>query len=245
MLKLTLKRLLISRPWTFQDQVISRKHKEIETSTFGAGGQAKVVDFRGDFFDDSSPQSPAFLSPASHFDELAHPREFRRNIGNFAGGTTGKTTRVNATTRLLRFSRAVSLLRPSALQVGRSLARRRCDFFLLRCERARRRTFHDWRSAAVSPRDLAKHGFYFTGVDDVVQCVFCLGVLDAWNAADDDAAPREQYPARRHRRQLPHCPFVRGFDVHNVPGGNDQDELQGSRDLGLYVRLHCRLLSFS
>ena len=77
---------------------------------------------------------------------------------------------------------------------------------------------------------LPRKDSFFTGVADLIQCVFCRGVLDGWDGGEADGIPEDQYLAYRHRRHLPHCPFVRGFDVHNIPGG-DQDERQGAEDL--------------
>jgi len=237
MLKITLTRLLVSRPWTnrghFKSKSTHSKDEDIETPAPGANEQPTLVDRRRDFSDDS--QSATSLSRGFHLDEFAYA--FKRSCNNLASIScklNGRTTRVGTTAEGLSY--AVSLLFP-LLHIGQLLDRRRYDFMLLRVERARRRTFHAWQNGAVSPRDLARDGFYFTGVDDVVQCVFCLGVLDGWYVEDDDGIPRDQYPARRHRHQLSYCPFVRGFDVHDVPD-NDHDEPEGAGDLGLHVRLH-------
>jgi len=121
--------------------------------------------------------------------------------------------------------------------VGDVVRGQQSDFVLLSGETARRRTYSDWQNAAVTSRALAKDGFYFTGrpIADVVQCIFCLGVLDGRDADDGGGIPGDQYQAYRHRRHLSHCPFVRGFDVDNIPD-SDHDELQAVEDFRLEDR---------
>jgi len=85
------------------------------------------------------------------------------------------------------------------------------DFELLRSERVRLLTFHDWPERAaqiVEARQLAQTGLYFTGQADRVQCVFCRGFLRNWVQGDQ--------PADEHRRHFPDCAFVRGQQVGNV-----------------------------
>jgi hypothetical protein len=91
------------------------------------------------------------------------------------------------------------------------------DVRLLR-ENVRRETFHDWTSTGVEPRDLAKDGLFYTGRQDQVQCVFCRGVLAEWTR---DLGPVQA----RHKRCFPHCTFVRGIDLRNIPCDENGDEL--------------------
>lgn len=53
----------------------------------------------------------------------------------------------------------------------------------------------------VSPRDLAKDGFYYTGIDDKVQCTHCGGILSGWCEGD--------IVALEHRQHFPNCPWVK------------------------------------
>lgn len=73
-------------------------------------------------------------------------------------------------------------------------------------------TFSDWPATAkVAATDLARAGFFYTGGTDRVQCAFCHGYLRNW--VDGDT------PDGEHRRHFPHCPFVCGTTVNNVPIG--------------------------
>lgn len=80
----------------------------------------------------------------------------------------------------------------------------------LRFERNRLATFKKWPSGAkVSPADLAKSGFSYTGSGDRVQCVFCKGILRNWEEGDR--------PHIEHRKHFPRCSLVLGIDSGNVP----------------------------
>ena len=80
----------------------------------------------------------------------------------------------------------------------------------MRSEEARLMTYTRWPNhAAVSPDDLARAGFFYTGSNDRVQCAFCENVLRNWEAGDN--------PTFEHRRHFPRCRFVLGQDVGNVP----------------------------
>ena len=63
--------------------------------------------------------------------------------------------------------------------------------------------------AKAQPEELAKSGFIFTGVKNIVQCVFCNVRINNW--AHDDC------PDEKHRRRFRECPFIRGLQVGNVP----------------------------
>ena len=93
----------------------------------------------------------------------------------------------------------------------------------LKSEANRLRTFKGWpKGSCVSPVDLAKAGFFYTGKDDRVQCEFCQGVLRNWEAGGDN-------PIFEHRKHFPRCPFVQMFDVLNVPISN-QTAIQRLKD---------------
>jgi len=59
------------------------------------------------------------------------------------------------------------------------------------------------------PADLASAGFVFTGDRDLVRCVFCGQYVGNWE--------EEDFPITEHRSLFPHCPFVQGHDVGNIP----------------------------
>ena len=98
------------------------------------------------------------------------------------------------------------------------------DYAKMKEERSRLLTFRDaWsQEVPVTPAQLARAGFFFTGVADRVKCAFCFGALRNWE--DGDCAMRE------HALYFPNCPFVIGEEVGNVPmetndsiGTNDVD----------------------
>ncbi|XP_067675407.1 baculoviral IAP repeat-containing protein 7-like isoform X2 [Haliotis asinina] len=85
----------------------------------------------------------------------------------------------------------------------------------LKSEETRLQTFEHWPLAsAIKPEQLAKTGFYYIGPSDRVKCVFCNGILKSWLPNDD--------PATEHRFHFPHCPFLQGKDVGNVPMATEQ-----------------------
>ncbi|MEO5351469.1 MAG: baculoviral IAP repeat-containing protein, partial [Magnetococcus sp. YQC-3] len=60
--------------------------------------------------------------------------------------------------------------------------------------------FTVWSSRAVSPRALAKAGFFYFKEKDLVQCPFCFGILGDWVPSDD--------PFEEHKKFFPNCPFI-------------------------------------
>jgi hypothetical protein len=58
-------------------------------------------------------------------------------------------------------------------------------------------------------KDLAKFGFYWTGLDDTVQCKFCQIRIYEWEP--EDTALGE------HRKHSPNCRFINGCNVSNIP----------------------------
>ncbi|XP_008176870.2 inhibitor of apoptosis protein-like isoform X2 [Chrysemys picta bellii] len=67
-------------------------------------------------------------------------------------------------------------------------------------EDARLCTFQTWPLTFLSPTDLAKAGFYYTGPGDKVACFTCGGQLSNWEPKDNAMS--------EHRRYFPNCPFV-------------------------------------
>ncbi|KAM6953277.1 E3 ubiquitin-protein ligase XIAP isoform 2-T2 [Aplochiton taeniatus] len=83
-------------------------------------------------------------------------------------------------------------------------------------EDTRLQTFSLWPPIApVRPRDLAEAGLYCLGEGDRVQCFCCGGVLGGWEAGDTAWG--------EHSKHFPHCFFILGHDVSNVPSHRDLD----------------------
>lgn len=94
-----------------------------------------------------------------------------------------------------------------------NIDRARPDYELLKIEQNRLNTFYDWPPTAnARPVELAAEGFFYTGSDDRVQCVFCRVVIKAWNPSD--------IPSVEHKKHYPRCPFVSGLEVGNITIGS-------------------------
>lgn len=78
----------------------------------------------------------------------------------------------------------------------------------LKYEKNRLETFIEWPIPMLSPRDLAANGFYYLRREDHCACIFCRGIIGAWEIGD--------YPNFEHNRHFPDCPFLRGEPVGNV-----------------------------
>ncbi|XP_014770937.1 E3 ubiquitin-protein ligase XIAP isoform X2 [Octopus bimaculoides] len=68
-------------------------------------------------------------------------------------------------------------------------------------------TAHFPKSHIISPIELAKNGFEYTGIGDRVRCVYCQGMLDDWQLGDS--------VEKEHRRHFPYCPFVQERDMND------------------------------
>ncbi|XP_042859309.1 baculoviral IAP repeat-containing protein 2-like [Penaeus japonicus] len=96
-------------------------------------------------------------------------------------------------------------------------------------EAVRRLTFARWDESQLDSTQLARSGFFFTGVKDHVQCIICLGILGCWTPGED--ADEE------HRRQFPTCPLANGEPTGNIPvDASSRDGAEGRlyRLLGEY-----------
>jgi hypothetical protein len=63
-------------------------------------------------------------------------------------------------------------------------------------------SFKEWPATlSQQPADLAKAGFYYFGIKDMVKCFFCNGGLKNWDHNDD--------PFQDHVRWFPKCQFIR------------------------------------
>jgi hypothetical protein len=78
----------------------------------------------------------------------------------------------------------------------------------LRYEKERLETFIEWPVPWLCPKELAADGFYYLRTHDHCACVFCRGIVGAWEVGDT--------PRGEHKRHFPHCPFIRGQVVGNV-----------------------------
>ncbi|XP_017799080.1 PREDICTED: putative inhibitor of apoptosis [Habropoda laboriosa] len=64
----------------------------------------------------------------------------------------------------------------------------------------RLQTFTNWPvTLIVSPKKLARAGFYYLQHDDEVKCAYCGGILMNWKSDDN--------PDKAHRENFPHCDF--------------------------------------
>ncbi|XP_069495171.1 inhibitor of apoptosis protein-like isoform X3 [Ambystoma mexicanum] len=70
----------------------------------------------------------------------------------------------------------------------------------LSTEEARLSTYRTWPLPFLSPTELAKAGFYYTGPGDRVTCFTCGGQLNNWEPKDNALS--------EHRRHFPSCPFL-------------------------------------
>lgn len=88
-------------------------------------------------------------------------------------------------------------------------------------EEMRLRSFSNWPSyAPISPKELARAGLYYTGIDDQVTCFCCGGKLRNWEPCDQAWS--------EHSRHFPRCLFVLGNDVGNLPTHSADVELERS-----------------
>jgi hypothetical protein len=73
----------------------------------------------------------------------------------------------------------------------------------------------------MSSQELAKAGFFYFNDLDRVQCIFCLGIVQAWQPRDDAMG--------EHRRLFPTCAFVMGLPCGNIPVVHPRDDLSAVR----------------
>lgn len=60
-------------------------------------------------------------------------------------------------------------------------------------------TFRNWNIDFFTPHQMAEAGFYYTGDEDCVKCVFCPTEFGYWCRTDD--------PLKEHKRLSPECKF--------------------------------------
>lgn len=83
----------------------------------------------------------------------------------------------------------------------------------MRNEEERLKSFENWPVTFLSPRILAKNGFYYLGRGDEVRCAFCKVEIMKWVEGDD--------PALDHQRWAPQCPLVQQRSA-DEPVGKDE-----------------------
>lgn len=75
-------------------------------------------------------------------------------------------------------------------------------------EENRLKTFENWPCPFVSPRTLAKIGFYYIGPHDQVECHFCKIKISSWEMGDNEII--------EHDRWSKNCPLLRGCYTSNI-----------------------------
>ena len=79
-------------------------------------------------------------------------------------------------------------------------------------------SFDSWpEDAAIRPDELIKDGFYYMGMSDKVQCVYCGGVLSGWRKHDN--------VHQEHGRHFRRCPSL--HDEIATDGCYDDNETDG------------------
>lgn len=77
-------------------------------------------------------------------------------------------------------------------------------------EENRLKTFNaSWPHSFISPRVLAKTGFYYLGPHDQVKCYFCKVEVSSWEMGDNEVT--------EHSRWSPNCPLLKRRDTANIP----------------------------
>lgn len=102
-------------------------------------------------------------------------------------------------------------------------------------------TFGQWPKNFISPRVLAKAGFYYLRKGDGVRCPFCDLILKGWVEGDE--------PLAEHKLWSPTCPFIQNQDVGNIPLESSPELYQGYRNnkapsYPTYATLEARLESY-
>ena len=132
---------------------------------------------------------------------------------SFPGSSVGHTDQQRLRDQSVPDASADHTSKASGSAVGGNtihLGAKSFDLNKLRYEKNRLETFKKWPiHIRVPPQDLAKSGFFFTGVADRVFCVFCKGALRNWDEGDR--------PNFEHRKHFPKCRFILGLEVGNVP----------------------------
>lgn len=79
----------------------------------------------------------------------------------------------------------------------------------LKEEKARLNTFNQWPHAFISPRILAKIGFFYVGPYDQVKCYFCNVQVNSWEIGDVEM--------EEHFKWSKNCPIINELHTSNEP----------------------------
>lgn len=128
---------------------------------------------------------------------------------------------------------------------SQNLFQRANDTPNMRLESERLNSFRDWPCGFISPMALAKAGFYYTHIEDVVRCAYCSIEISKWEPGDN--------VVNDHRRWSPNCIFLQdltpgggGVDVCGpyeikpnslAEGGSDDAVLNGLKKLAILTQL--------
>ncbi|GFR22910.1 baculoviral IAP repeat-containing protein 7-A [Trichonephila clavata] len=77
-------------------------------------------------------------------------------------------------------------------------------------------TFKGWPLIMLSAKQLAEHGFYYTGISDIVTCFYCNISLGNWKINDD--------PLIEHKKFSPHCAYLELIKMKSIKPPNTTDE---------------------
>ncbi|GFR32701.1 baculoviral IAP repeat-containing protein 7-A, partial [Trichonephila clavata] len=77
-------------------------------------------------------------------------------------------------------------------------------------------TFKGWPLIMLSAKQLAEHGFYYTGISDIVTCFYCNISLGNWKINDD--------PLIEHKKFSPHCAYMELIKMKSIKPPNTTDE---------------------
>ncbi|GFR17968.1 baculoviral IAP repeat-containing protein 7-A [Trichonephila clavata] len=79
-------------------------------------------------------------------------------------------------------------------------------------------TFKSWPLIMLSAKQLAEHGFYYTGISDIVTCFYCSVSLGNWKINDD--------PLTEHEKFSPDCAYLELIKMKSIkpPNTNNTDE---------------------
>lgn len=101
-------------------------------------------------------------------------------------------------------------------------------------ERLRFNSFREWTNNAITPKDLALVGFYYTGINDLVKCNFCGIEVGEWKEGD------KAYD--EHMQIFSNCPLLNNLAPHNTP--IDNNLLQLTLQPPDYANINVRIASF-
>ncbi|XP_058066268.1 death-associated inhibitor of apoptosis 1-like [Anopheles bellator] len=79
----------------------------------------------------------------------------------------------------------------------------------LHVEICRLETFRSWKLPFIRPKELARYGFYYTGIENRVKCNFCCLENNVWEPGDDILL--------LHLNRSPECPLFIKRASNNVP----------------------------